>query len=239
MENNKIFIWIWRLNGVLILLVVGLLAGFLIYELTNNILRPKPEENLIVNVAEDPKGEEKWELGNPTYIAGNDYLLLPLVSENKEVKTKKGVALASVSYEAYRNDPTKNILFLNTKNNVSFWLFNDTDRLIKSTEQFPYSYRSDGNSIKTKAIFYEVVSSDTNGDTLLTFEDKLSLTMSSPDGADYTTVLSEYDKIISKSLVGDNSILILYQINGAGMSQLVQISPFKLIDSKELPRIEK
>lgn len=241
MENNKFFAWVWRLNGIIILLVAGLLACFLIYELTKNIFRSRPEKNVIVNVAEDPKGEERWALGSPTHILGNDFLLLPLVSENKKVKEVKRNSLnfsGSGRYARSINYPAKNILFLNAKSNESFWLFKNTGRLILATEQFPYSYGTNSENEKTKAIFYEVVSSDTNNDDLLTYEDKLSLAMSKPDGRGYQVLLKEYDRIISKSLVDNGNILIIYQINGVGISKLIKISPFEVISSKELPHIK-
>lgn len=238
MDTNNLFKWIWRANGLLILATFGLAFCIMILGVAEDLFKSDFKDDKIINVAEDPKGEEKWELGSPTYIYGNDYLLLPLVSENRESKATGINVLSSADYSRVWRDPAKNILFLNSKTNESFWLFDDTERLILNTEQFPYHYGDDVEGAKSKAIFYELVSSDSDGDGILTYDDKLSLTMTKPDGGGYTVVLDEFDRIISKTLVDNNMALVVYLNNGVGMSVLLDLATFKVISSKKLPRIK-
>ncbi len=237
MEENKFFKLVWRINSLIILGGATVIALFIAYHVVKDFLRPshRPEPIVVENLAEDPENKEKWVIGSPINIDGNDYMLLPLVSENKEVKRKSVANFTKSSYDRYYGNPSKNILFLNKKTNESFWLFEDTGRLILNTTQFPNHYQ---NKEPTKAIFYNVVSKDTNNDKKLSYKDDSSLYMSNPEGGDYQLVLDAYDKIISQTSVGDNQIIIVFQHQGKAYSRLIQLSPYKVISNAELPKIK-
>ena len=237
MGNNKFFVLVWRINGILILGGVVIISLFIMYQITKDLLRSnnRSQANIIESVAEDPHNKEKWVLGSPSNIDGNDFIMIPLVSENKEVKMKKNSEFSKSYYKKSISKPTKNILFLDTKNNKSFWLFNDTKRLIINTRQFPDSYKSKG---PTNSIFYNVVSKDSNNDNILDYKDNASLFISSPKGSKYKLVLKAYDRIISKSMVGKNDIMIVYQFEGVAYSMLIQLSPFDIKSNEKLPKIK-
>ena len=237
MQENRFFKWVWRLNSLFILLLVVFLAIFSLSEIFSKIIGRKGEEEIIINVADDPKGKEKWVLGHSTHIKGSDFIILPLVSENKEVETSSSRMILSESYASSPRDPAKNILFMNTSENESFWLFDDNDRLILNTQQFPYSNQSNSESNKTMIIFYEVIRKDSNGDGTLNYDDKSSLASTNPDGSAYQIIIDKFDRIITKSLAGSDKILIVYQNDGIGYSMQFQLFPFKPLSLKELPKV--
>lgn len=238
MENNKFFLWVWRINGVLILGGVVIIGLFIAYQIAKDFFRDRhqPQENIVESVPEDPHNKEKWILGNPSHIQGNSFIMIPLVSENRNVEVKDKFAYTNSFSGKSISNPAKNILFLSTKSNNSFWLFADTQRLILDTSQFPNDYNSDK---PTKAIFYNVVSVDSNSDKILNYKDDSSLFISSPEGSDYQVVLKAYDRILSQSMVGTNKIMIVYQFEGTAYSMLIKISPYKVISNKKLPKIKK
>lgn len=238
MEESRFFKWIWRLNGLALFSGAAVILVFAIYQIAKETLREKPREEIITNVAEDPKGKEKWGLGSPEYISGTKYLMLPLVSENREANESPGSPISKSSYMDYRRAPAKNILFIESTSNRSNWLFSDTNRLVLSTDQLSCFHGCSQKEGGTKAIFYEIASRDTDADGVITYRDARSLSMSSPSGSNYVVVLEKYDKLISKNLVEENTILIIYQVDGSGRSLLIQIEPFKIISENELPRIE-
>lgn len=237
MEENRFFKLVWRINGLLILVVVAVILTFILYQVINDLTRSGhgSEPVVVENIADDPENKEKWVLGNPMRIGGNDYILIPLVSENKEVKLKSASSFAMASYDRYIKDPSKNLLFMNKSSNESFWLFEDTSRLILDVTIFPNDYNEEK---PTKAIFYNVVSLDSNGDKKLSYEDDSSLYISSPEGKNYELVLEAYDKIISRSSVGDNQVMLIYQDKGKAFSKLIQLSPYEVISTNELPKIK-
>jgi len=236
-ENNKVFLWVWRINGVLLLGGIVIITLFIAYQIVKDFLRDRhqPQENIVESVAEDPHNKEKWVLGNPSHIQGNNFIMIALVSENNDVEVKDKFAYSSSLYDKSISNPAKNILFLDTKSNNSFWLFTDTQRLILDTSQLPNDYNS---GEPTKAIFYNVVSVDSNSDKILNYKDDSSLFISSPIGSDYEVVLKAYDRIISKSMVETNKIMIVYQFEGTAYSKLINISPYKVISNKKLPKIK-
>ena len=212
-EHNKFFLWVWRINGIAIL-IVAIFAGIFMLRIFTNIFWERPQDPVITNVAEDPEGKEKWVLGGPGYISGSNYILVPLVSENTAVDLRHKGGSASVSYGRRRIDPSKNVLFIDGTTNSSHWLFNSNDQLITEIEQFPYHYGSDAPDVR--AVFYQVVLHDTNNDKVLNEQDQKSLAASKPDGSTYTVVIDNLDRVVSKSLAGESNVLIVYQNKGIG-----------------------
>ncbi|MFY8274166.1 hypothetical protein AAEU32_08575 [Pseudoalteromonas sp. SSDWG2] len=241
MENNRFFKLVWRVNGLIILGSSLIIFAFILFQLISDALRPSynTPPPTVENLADDPLGKEKWVIGNPMYLEGSDYVLLPLVSENKEVEEFKRGSFGSSSMNmfggGYYSDPSKNILFLNTKDNTSFWLFKGVNRLIQDITLLPRDYESDA---PTQAIFYQVIVKDTNKDNKLSKEDASSLFISEPNGDNYQLVLEAYDRIVSRALVDENRLIIIYQYQGKAHSKLIQLSPFKEISNVELPKVE-
>lgn len=73
MEENKFFKLVWRINGLIILGGVTVIALIIAYHLVKDVLRPshQPEPIAVENLAEDPQNKEKWVIGSPIYIDGN------------------------------------------------------------------------------------------------------------------------------------------------------------------------
>ena len=62
-----------------------------------------------------------------------------------------------------------------------------------------------------KALYFEYVTDDTNGDGKLTSADKSSVSLARPDGSGVTEVLHGVDRVLSYDLNADNSVSVLYQ----------------------------
>ena len=196
---------------------------------------PKPEP--ITSVADDPKGVEKWVLQD-TYLQSNKSLILALVSEHKEID-KRGSYLAKAVYI----DPSKrakNILFINTQNNNSSWLFKGNNQLI--TEFSLVSTRPRYIPIPTtkehegKALYYKVINSDTNGDGKITALDSPNLAVSDILGKNYKVLVKNISRIVSIKEM-DNSLLFVYQKAGIGYSMQVSLDGFEIISNNMLPKV--
>lgn len=240
MEQNKFFKWLWRLNGLIIFIASIAFSFIALTEIYKKYTHKPLKQEMIVSVADDPKKEEKWQLGHLINIIGSDTLILPLVSENLKVPSHhKGSAMyESDGRGSYyqRQYVSKNLLFINTLTNESFWLFKGFDRLILHTElfhkelHFPYK--------KVIAIFFQMMAKDTNNDHIINFEDQPSLFISNPDGSNYRIVIDSYERIISKSFVEDDKVLIVFQNEGVGYSLLLQLNTFKVLSKRELPKVD-
>jgi len=126
MEENKFFKLIWRMVSIgLLLLITAGLYSFIKSEIreanTHQIERIEP----ISTLAKDPQKVEKWVLRVVPFVADNsDYTVLSLYSKYNKVEGSGENYYATTSnVEKYYRDRSKNILFVNTKENTSSWLF--------------------------------------------------------------------------------------------------------------------
>ena len=240
MDNHPFFLWIWRINGVVIAAGTMLLLAMLSVLFLQDILRNThdSDDNIIVNVADDPKGKEKWELGNAIKIVGGHYVTVPLISENRGVDSERGLRFSDSSYGKYYSQPAKNLLFIDTRTNQAQWLFSNNEQIILNTEQLSCDKTCEPIDSTTLAMFYEITDRDTNGDKLLTYDDRKKLMIGSPDGKRLALVMNQYDRIIAKFTLASNRALIIYQLNGQGRSKIIQLSPFEEISDEPLPHVE-
>lgn len=238
MKDNKFFRIVWRINSVLLFIAGALFLTFIIYEISKDFINShqSSESEIVENIAPDPENKENWVIGNSINVTGSDYLMLPLVSENKEVPSNSFDHFDMFEgYKKYYGNFSKNILFLNKKLNNSFWLFDDINQLILETSLIPNTY---DNDVKTEFILYKIITKDTNQDHIINKDDDPSLYMSFPDGSNIQKIIDKYDKIITFNLTQDNQLLLVFQKDRIAISKLIQISPYKVLSTNELPKIE-
>jgi len=242
MNVNKIFRWVWRINGLVILLGSLFIAGTLLIELSTRSVRYDPEP-VVTGIAADPEGFERWVLGRSELVSGSNYLVIPLVSEKGDFdyKARGGSAHYDMfsSGGGYRETYSKNLLFVNSQTDEMDWLFEGVDQFITSIDQLPRTsrYLPDDIKEKTKYIFYSVVDQDTNGDGMVNTEDDSSLAYTTYNGSGYQVLLSSYERVLSKTLDDSDQLSIIYQESGVGYLAKYSLSPYELVSNTELPSI--
>jgi hypothetical protein len=237
MDENRFFKFVWRFNGIIIMVVLVLALGAVCFNMGKELFSARSPQ-VIKNVAEDPLGQEKWRLGYPQQIEGTNYIYIPLVSELEyakphETSFSKGLHSYGGSGDIY-SSPTKNILFVNTVSNQMKWLFPTNNQLI--TEVRLLSKSQDYGKRKIEAIMYELVQKDTNGDKKLTADDASLIAFSMPDGSRYAEVISGADRVIDVLLV-EKSVFIMFQTQGVGYSATLRLSDMSAIGRSELPKV--
>ncbi|PWK44435.1 hypothetical protein [Pleionea mediterranea] len=232
-----IFKWVWRINGILIFLSASVLIFMMGKEMIRDIVKNRPQQKLITNVAEDPKGEEKWILGYMRRFDNSNYIAVPLVSDKDET-TKISLSKVNHFSGSYGGYGTyKNILFVNGKTNQSRWLFDNNDQLIIEFSEFPQNSLIKGDNSIATVVTYEVVSNDTNKDGALSKKDRRQLAVSNTNGDNYNVVLEDFDHLVGMEVVDDENMLILYQIKGVGYSMVVRLSDVHVVSTNRLPKI--
>jgi len=231
-ENNKFFKFVWRFNGIAIMVAIVLAILMMSGSALEGLWRKK--EPAIANVAKDPDRQENWRLGYAQRIKDR-FVLIPLVSEREYVKV--GVPNLSSGLHSYGESGSgRNLLFIDGESNQSKWLFPANNQMIASYKFLPKEdeYRNK----EVNFIVYEVVTEDTSGDKKLTKDDMASIAVSSFDGSRYKVIVPKVDRLINVSQISNDRILLIYQKNKIGYSATYAIAGFSLIDQKELPKTE-
>ena len=236
MNIDKIFKKIWQINGLFILLGLILIFAIIIFEFTNNLFRDEFRQEQTLDLANDDKNTEKWSLGYPEEIPGSKFYLIPLESENKHVEEKsRGMQLYG-SGSSYSSNRSKNILFINSVTNKSNWLFESVQQLILSKSILTTQKSED--ILIAKAIYYEVINSDTNNDNIYDYTDKRTFALTHPDGSGYSEIISGYNRIVQSVINDEGNLFVIYINNEKVHSMLVDLNNFKIINKAQLPRVK-
>lgn len=230
MEDNSFFRFVWRING-LVIMVGGLMAivvlAFSGYKIAKDITRERGVRN-IVNVKEEKNVQEKWQLGNLSKVQGSPYVMISLNSDQSYAQSYYSKALSSV----------RNYLFINSSSNEKHWLL-ETNQYLITNATFLLSEKEDCSKPKNViAILYKIVKDDTNNDGRLTGDDLQTIGLSLPTGQGYKEVINGIDQFIGYSLVDEGSVLVVFQRNGVGFSAHISLSDFTVLNETELPKVE-
>jgi len=228
MKESKFFKFVWRLNGLILMIAGVLTIGVLVfagYKIITDITRERNTHN-IVNVQDEDDIKEKWQLGNMSDIEGGPWIMIPLNSNQSYAQ----------SYYSKSSSSVRNYLFINSLNNEKHWLFNTNDYLIADTELLSENeYGSSERDIL--AILYKVIKSDSDSDNRLTNKDLQTISISLPNGMGYKEILNGVDNFIGKKIVDKKTLLILFQKEGLGYSANVNLTEFTVSNKTELPKV--
>jgi hypothetical protein len=218
-------------------LFIGISFGaiFISYEIVTSFYKEEYIEPPTLNLAEDETDEEKWSLGHPNKIGESDFYYIPLESEKLDESKGTIVEGFGGSSSYFTSTRSKNALFLNGKTNTSKWLFKSVNQLItdiKVVSSYEHSRRS-----KALALSFEIINSDTNQDGKFDNFDKRTFAISKIDGSNYTEVIEGYSKIVESNLNMEGNLFVVFINNNEVFSMIVNLSNFKIIDKKLLPRV--
>jgi len=244
MEENKFFKWLWRINaiGLFLILCAGLFS-FINEQIRRSHRLDIPPEP-ISSLAEDPKGVEKWVLQSREEMLGTPYFMLALVSKYNKVKAKDKSYYATTNNLAYyHQNVAKNILFINSENSKASWMFKTNNQLIVQYESLlnnsrtPYYVQVERKESKAKLIYYKIIDRDTNGDKIITMEDKQSFAVSKVSGKGYKVIVRNIESIINMKYNKNNEMYLVYQKEGMGYMLRLNIETLEVIDNIVLPKV--
>lgn len=230
MKANKIFRLIWRLNGLLILIggliVLSLIAATFYPAIKNYFMhRPVYHAGDMVNV-EDVNIDSEWTLGGFQQIRNTTFLISPVYS-------KQEYSVGSLGSEKSAS-ATRNYLVLNSVDKSTKWVASTNKYLFLSNSEI---HESADTISKVIGLRFSVVQEDSNNDGRLTGEDVTSLAMSDIDGGNFTPVVTGIDAFLGEQQSGPDILLVFYRSGGKNYLAEVKISAKKVIETKELPKI--
>lgn len=198
---DRFFVWISRINSVLLLLLligIGFFAGL---EMWQDLDRDRPRP---VAVVDDTNTTEPTPLtlGWVERIDGSDVLMIRLEAKHDDGKLTSGSS---------RND-THNALFLTGGGAQATWLFDNNKHLIHTL--FPLQQHVDGNRTgPAVALYIEYAAADTNGDGEIDGSDKFTVALAKPDSSGRTDLLYSVERTFSWELIDERTLALVYQID--------------------------
>ena len=228
MEETKFFKNIWRFNALIIAcagllaMAVLLFAGYMFYD----DMKRSRHQNRIVNVDPETNIEEVFRLGRVQRITGTQSVIIPLNAKQKY----------SMSYSSGKSaSSVRNILFSNMHTEASKWLLPNNQFLI-ANHRLLNKENSYGDNYNVVTILYDVVKSDTNNDSRLTTNDKLTIAMSDPEGNNYTEVLDTIDEVLGYEILDKEALAIVFNRGDQGYIAYINFVDFKIVKEVELPK---
>ncbi|MGO2370818.1 MAG: hypothetical protein ACTH5C_00440 [Pseudoalteromonas prydzensis] len=237
MNSDKFFKWVWNLNGIILLVGVLIATALISVQLVTTVFNDNDVEPPALNLADDKNEEEKWRLGYPRRVGETDFYYIELESEKLTVEAsiQAEAEVRAMFSSKYKPTRSKNVMFINGKTNYANWLFDTTDQLI--TDISPLYLSEFDSQSKAAGIAYHVIKNDTNNDGLLSNEDKSTFALSKIDGSGYSEVLTGYDRILEYAVNEQGNLFMLFIDNADVFSMLVDLTTFKVIDKRQLPKV--
>jgi hypothetical protein len=190
----------------------------------------QPKAVLSVSDASDSKVELRFRIDDADDIPGTNTQMLKLVAK----KTKAGLV-----YNDYESD-ARNMLFLSGDDRKARWLFPHQDNVIRTVGQLRLNTEDEnpaGMKKPTQALYFLYADKDTSGDGEITVYDRASLGLAKPNGEGFVTVLTGIDRLYSVSMLGDQSISVLYQTGKVIRHALYSVATLAKVADREVAAI--
>ncbi len=228
MEQNRFFIWTARANSVLFLLLLILSIGLVTFGIfqSNNWSGRNTVEIVDDKINEDI---EDLRLSDISKVCGQDIQYVKLNSS----RPSKGFSSGGYGTN------TRNVVFFVGQEMKSHWLFETNKYLVANVIQLKTKSENCKDS-ETVAIYYEVRKEDTNGNGKLEDDDSITVSLTSPDGLNYTEIESNITSVLDHSIDDKASILtLLVQSKRKILMKKYSLTSNKLIVEREITRIGK
>jgi hypothetical protein len=219
-RTDNFFGWVWRLNGLLVLLLalLGLAAAVtIVINVGIFASRERPEQKLTQVAGADL---QNLRIADFQPIQGTDVLYAPLAASSEYIGSGSSGGLGSA----------RNLLFFDTATKRAHWLFSGNGQVIPS-----FSFLTDPPSVRfgfdddirnrpdpvTIAILLEVQRSAAGEEEIP--ETPHSLAVATPDGRSVTTIADATEGMLGYHQVNKNSILVFYV--SAGSARVLDLDP--------------
>ena len=232
MKTTKIFRWIWRINGLLFLicgLTIVITISVALFPTVRGYFTRKPiyHADNMVNVKENKLIDSEWTLGGFRQIGKSGFTMASV-----HAKQEYNIGLGS-GKEASSD---RNYLFLNTTDKSTRWLVPTNQYLFLSANDIKEGESPDSKVI---GIQYRIVKDDTDRYGRLTQNDEVTFGLSDIDGSNFTEVIGGIDVFLSNEQPAEDSLLLIYRSDGRNLLSEIKISEKKVIQTKELSKINE
>jgi hypothetical protein len=230
--STRLYRNIWRFNALTIA-ICGLLgvviALFTAFQIASDVFRTSHQVQDVARIepadTSRPAVQTGFSTGQFEAIKGTAIAMAPLIAKQ------------SYDYSYASKDATseRNYLFYDTASGVSRKLLPSETQIVLSHTEL----RRDGESGDTppKAMFFQLVETDSNADGVLSYADAPTLALSRNDGSDLTRLDLKAATMHGKIVTGDGATLVLFMTDDAGLkAQHVDLKTFKIVRTDTMAR---
>jgi len=229
-DDNKWFRLLWRVNAVLILLVLVVGIGAHSYKTVRGWFREPYyiSSNVMVETLDesgDTVLKAEWRYGDPKEMPGAPGFIVPLHRVVRE-RDPSG-------YRGYR---LTNLLFVDAGLGVTRWLLPDNEKHISHYELLTYG---EGEEKRPLAILCEIMEEsdivdEETGDKIM----KPSVYLARPDGTGLVRIIECVERRIDHAVADESHLVVFYVKGNMGHAARIGLSDFSVAGSTTLQPIE-
>jgi hypothetical protein len=218
---ERTFLIISRLNSVLfLLLLLGAGIGLASMTFAGHAWQQRGAID-VVNTTAPSKKPVHLQLERVENIAGSDAQMIQLSTRDESSVPSSGYA-----------QRTRNVLFLGGAEKQARWLFKTHRNLILSGEQLRLD-RPDADE-PARALYFEYVAQDSDGDGTLTEADRSSVALTRPDGSGFTEVLTGLNRVLAHQLKDAQHLSVVYQRGAVVRHARISLATMKVDSDQEV-----
>lgn len=199
---QRLFVVIERLNSILLLLIF-LIAGASLAWLSWSSNQRERRGAIELPIGDDSsKAQVLLRFDRVESINGADTQMMRLTADSESAKFSSGGGYGG---------ETRNVLFLTGKEKTARWLFPNQKNLILAAAQLKEESTDEKDSL-TKALYFEYVRDDTDGDGKLSVQDNSNIGLTRSDGTAFVEVLRGVTRVLSYDMLDSRDLSVVYQL---------------------------
>jgi hypothetical protein len=232
MRTARVFRAIWRVNGVLILVLLVLVGGTALVAAVSSALSSRRAGGAAPAVVMPATGEKLF-FGRIDDVEGSPFVLLPLEARR---------AVKGMSYSSTHEGRTRNLLFYDAATGAAHWLRPDHTAVILDRQMLREngtvrrgSERNPGAE-PVRWIRYELASADTNHDGVIDGGDERQVALSGPDGKGLAVVVDRIDEVLGYSSPTSGKLVVFFRRGESEYAGEIDLTARKLVRAAPLPK---
>jgi hypothetical protein len=220
---DRLFFIIGRINSLLLLLVLLGAALWIVWMNWGGNQWQQRGAIDAVNNSNDAKRPVRLEFEQPERIASADAQMIQLSTQGESAKFSSGGAGRQV----------RNVLFFTDSEKTARWLFKTHRNLIRTNVQL-HEAPVDTKEQPARALYFEYITRDSNGDGKLSDEDHSSVGLAKPDGTGFVEVLPDVSRVLSHDLADVQHLSVVYQRGTSVRRARFSLVSMKLEEDQEI-----
>lgn len=224
MRASRVFRAIWRVDGVLILLVFIVAGVAILAEVSSHLLHrhgAEPAETDASPEAGSPGGEH-LAFGSIDQLEGTAFVVVPLLSRPGD----------SGSFSSGDGERVRNLLFYDTATGKTRWLRPDHSGVIVERRELR---ERDAEKGPVRWLRYEIADRDTDGDGEISAEDGVQVAISGPGGDDLSVVLRDVRVVRGYAFTPRGTLLVFHRKGKGEMVAEIDLAARKVLRNTPLP----